>query len=123
MKIKSRKWLIREADRAFSVWIRNRDEKAFNGICPFCRKNRITDCFHFVTRAKYATRWDQRNAVGSCRGCNMRMEFDPHRFIQWFIRKHGVEAYDSLIADSNKISKHSNDALKDIIRIYCGTLT
>ena len=119
MKVKSRKWLIREADRVFSEHVRKESVKLYK-VCPFCLKNPIVDCFHFVTRAKYSVRWNPLNAVGSCRGCNIRMEFDPHPFIQWFLdNRGGREAYDALILESNQTGKFKDkDKLWGVINTF-----
>ena len=98
----------------FSIYIRTRDKRR-RGKCPFHEGFKpIECCFHFVTRAKYSIRWDPRNAVATCHGCNMRYEYDPHFAIAWFISEYGQEAYDVLIRDGNKISKFTSDDLRTI---------
>ena len=99
-----RKRLVAKLDSLFSSYIRMRDKRKNSGRCTFCFKP-IACCFHFVTRAKHSVRWDDRNAVASCFGCNYRYEFDPHFAIQWYIAKHGQEAYDILIYDGNRQAK------------------
>jgi hypothetical protein len=105
-KAKLRKRLIVALDKEFSEFIRG-----MFTACPFCGRP-VEHCFHFVTRAKYSVRWDERNAVGSCAGCNYRYEFDPHFAIQWFIAFRGLPAYEQLIQDGNKIKKWDNADLE-----------
>lgn len=101
-----RKRLIKALDKAFSLAVRAKCSK-----CTFCG-GPVDHCFHYVTRAKYSVRWDERNATGSCAGCNYRYEFDPHFAISYFIAFHGLPAYEQLIRDGNIISKHSNEDLE-----------
>ena len=114
----TRKGRVRKADKAFSVYIRQRDH-ALVGHCTFCPKP-IECCFHFVTRSKYATRWDPANCVGSCFGCNYLYESNPHQFINWYIKKHGLEGYQDLIRRSHEITKFSDDDLLDIEKKFGG---
>ena len=95
-----RKKLVATLDKLFSLAVRAKAEKNYGG-CFFDGKP-IEHCFHFVTRSKHSVRWDFTNAEGSCAGCNFRMEFDPHPYIQWYIRKHGLPAYEDLIRRSNE---------------------
>ena len=107
-----RKLLILKLDNLFSLYIRLKTKNTFGPYCPFCSKNPIECCFHFITRSKYSVRWDERNAVGSCHGCNYRMEYDPHKYVQWYIKNYGQEKYDELIKDSNIIRKLDNEDLR-----------
>ena len=111
-----RRKLVSEADRVFSLWIRNRDNKQY-GHCVFCKKP-IEHCFHFITRAKYSVRWDELNCTSSCRSCNYSMEYNPHPFIKWFLDKHGLATYEALILKSNQIAKFSTEDLQGIIEKY-----
>lgn len=111
-KKSNRKKLVEKLDKVYSLYIR-----ALYPICVFCGS--LTEhCFHFMTRAKYATRWDVINGVGSCRGCNFEMEFNPHPYVKWFIDKYGLEEYNNLIARSNVIPKYSNEELEAMIEFY-----
>lgn len=114
-----RKKVIRLLDAAFSNTVRA-ETIAEYGLCPFNCGRAIEHCFHFVTRAKYSVRWDRRNAVGSCAGCNYRYEFDPHFAITWYIDRFGLSAYEELIADGNKIAKLSTQDLRDKLEVMRG---
>jgi hypothetical protein len=112
-----RKKLVKTLDKVFSLYIRKRDSIENDGKCVFCRKP-IQHCFHFITRAKYATRWNEINAVGSCAGCNFENEFNPHKFIQWFLKKYGLKMYEDLIYESNLVHKFEPDDLSHMIEKY-----
>lgn len=95
MRKMSRKKAVKEADKWFSIYIRNRDIEEY-GKCPFCRIRAIDNCFHFFSRKVYVTRWEELNAIGSCRGCNMLMEFSPYQFYKWFADNYGQFSLDQL---------------------------
>lgn len=110
----TRRRLVAQLDIIFSLYIRMRD-KRLRGRCPFhdsCSFRPIECCFHFITRSKFSTRWDEQNAVGACHACNFKENFNNHIFISWYLSKFGKEQYESLIARSNRIAKHSIDDLE-----------
>ena len=116
----SRKSLVKKLDTLFSLFIRLRDRKKFS-YCPFPHRDGprlIECCFHFITRAKYATRWSEDNCIGSCNSCNFEYEFNPHPYIAWFIRANSQAAYERLIQQSRGILKFSNSDLSDKIEYY-----
>lgn len=73
-KKKSVQTLIKEADTAFSIFIRLRDADERGTItCPTCGTRvyyRDADCCHLITRGQMATRYEEMNAVGGCVECN-----------------------------------------------------
>lgn len=113
----TRKKAVKEADKWFSIYIRNRDIKEYV-LCPFCKKNYIDNCFHFFSRKVYATRWDENNAIGSCRGCNMLMEFSPYQFYKWFADNYGQFCLDLLNAKYNSKMVMKTDTIIAIAERY-----
>lgn len=118
----SRKRTVSQMDKIFSILIRTRDRLANNGLCVFGCGRPIECAFHFVTRSKYSTRWDETNTVGSCMSDNYTMEFNPHPYIHWYIKKYGVEAYENLVERSNKIAKFSTSDLREMLEHLKGQL-
>lgn len=108
-----RKTLINRLDDAFSNLVRRKTIKKYGGRCPFCFINPVECVFHFITRSKYSIRWDERNAIGSCRACNFRNKFDPHNFIVWYIKHNGVDSYIDLVKRGNKPADFSTTDLED----------
>lgn len=109
-----RKRLVAQLDAVFSLYIRMRDRAKTKGACVLgC--GFIEQCAHLITRAKHSVRWDPRNASGQCAGANIRHEYDPNPYTSWYIRQHGLEAYEALVRDSNRIAKFSNDQLRGIL--------
>ena len=111
---------VTKADSAVSLYIREKTRQAY-GVCPFCGKE-IQCCFHWVTRGKYSTRWDEDNVLGTCMGCNLDYEHNPHPYISWFIDNYGLDNYDQLIVKSNKIIKYDIFDLEEIILNYSNKL-
>lgn len=124
MKKQSRKAVVKEADKWFSLYIRAHTAREYNkhnrgyGLCPFCEKEEIQHCFHFFTRTNYSTRWAEENAIGSCAGCNFRMEFAPYPFYKWFADHFGQFALDELNRKHHAIAKFSTEDIKDIAVKY-----
>ena len=115
-----RRILVDKLDKQFSLLVRAISKREF-AVCPFCHIRQIECCFHFVTRAKHSVRWDLTNAVGSCHSCNYTMEYNPHPFVSWYIKRNGLDAYENLILRSNKIAKFGIGDLEDILQgIYDG---
>jgi len=111
-----RKKMVALADKALSLYIRKKTQETY-GACPMCG-GEIECCFHWITRSKYSVRWDLENVIGSCMGCNIDYEYNPHPYISWFIRKYGLDKYEQLIVKSNKIHKYELSDLQDIIDVY-----
>ena len=117
--MKPRKRAVQKADTAFSRYIRARD----NWTCFTCGRvgydrDGIMQCGHLITRAKYATRWNELNAVCQCSGCNMRHEYQPEIFTDAWIAKHGVDAYHDMVYKSNQLRKYTVDDIRDLTEHY-----
>ena len=100
MRIKSRKWLIRNLDKL----IADRAKRMAGKYCDFCHlrgkpREPVTDCFHFLSRAHFSSRWVSGNTWASCSGCNIRYEQDADfvpKIIQWYQDKWGQECWDKI---------------------------
>ena len=110
---------VNKADTAFSRYIRARD----NWVCFTCGKvgydrDGVMNCGHLITRGKHSVRWDERNAVCQCSGCNCRHEHQPEIFTALWIERHGVDAYHTLVYDSNQVAKRSIDEIDELADYY-----
>jgi len=81
-----------EADRLFSLYIRQRD-----GGCQVCGLSIALlrgdlQCMHGVSRRKFATRWDPANSWAGCSRCHLAMTLDPNRWHLWMEGRIGTEA-------------------------------
>lgn len=113
MKSNPRKKAVKKADEWMSKYIRARDAR-----CVTCGATENLTNSHLITRGKYATRWDEDNCYCQCSGCNMRHEYQPEIYTDWWITKHGEEAYHALVLKSNTPVKLSTDAIKKIAEYY-----
>lgn len=99
------------ADRAFSQYIRTRD----NWTCKRCNKRYepptvALHCSHFQGRGKEATRFDPRNADALCYGCHRYFTSHPAEHYQWQVAQKGQETVDELIRLSNTYKKKNRKA-------------
>ena len=81
-KPKSKTYWKKRADKAFSLYIRNRDQvcQANRTRPDTCESPYHLQCAHIVTRSYSATRLDATNAVALCRSCHMHY---THRPLEW----------------------------------------
>ena len=114
----SRKGAVREADKWFSLYIRELTRQKYGG-CPFCGKP-IEHCFHFFSRVNYATRWLVTNAIGSCAGCNLKMEYAPYEFYKWYANEFGQDLLDEVDKLHHTIAKLSTEELKEMAERFKG---
>lgn len=108
--------IVGKADKYFSLYIRARDNKKYNGICPICLSGTIEQCFHIISRKEYAIRWNEKNAIGSCAKCNMLFKQQPHRiFPALMLVIGGLEKYKKLCQMAKIKTKITNWDLEQII--------
>ena len=114
--------LVKKLDRVFAYYIRLRDIMP-NGIgkCISCGKikpYRELDCGHFYGRTNMATRFDEDNCNGECRGCN-RASSDHLIFYQEnLIKKIGIARFSSLREKAHSTKKWEAEELKRMIDYY-----
>lgn len=104
---------IDPADKAFSLYIRTRD----NWTCQRCGKKyepptSALHCSHFMGRGKEATRFDEENADSLCYGCHRYFTAQPAEHYQWQINRKGKKVVDSLIIRSNQYQKKDRKLAK-----------
>lgn len=73
-------------------------------VCPSPEKghSNIEQCGHLFTRSKKSLRWDLYNTNKQCSSCNLLHEFNPHRYVVWFINRFGLCKYLELGRESEK---------------------
>lgn len=97
---------IDAADKAFSNYIRTRD----NWTCQRCGgqyqpPTSALHCSHFMGRGKEATRFDPENADALCYGCHRYFTAQPGEHYQWQVRRKGQNTVDAIILRSNQYKK------------------
>lgn len=109
-KTTERKRLIKRLDDITREIVLLRD-----GRCVTCGKTDSLQCGHLITRARYGVRWDLLNCAVQCAGCNLRHEFNPEIYTNWFLRKYGLNEYQSLCHRSETQGKYSIGELEGIL--------
>jgi len=85
---------IKELDRVFSLFIRQRDADK-NGMvkCISCGKIvewKKSDCGHYINRRHMSTRFDEQNCNPQCRSCNRFSEGNMEGYRAGLIEKYGA---------------------------------
>lgn len=74
-KKRKRSTIVKELDKVFSLWIRQRNANLDGFVecftCGVVKHWKQIQCGHFMTRSRYSTRWDEENARPQCGKCNM----------------------------------------------------
>lgn len=96
-KAPERKTLVAKLDKITSEIVRRRD-----GECVLCGKRTGLQCGHVISRMKYAVRWDLTNTNTQCDGCNLHHNYQPHKYINWFIGKWGLKEWEALCRRAEK---------------------
>ncbi len=105
----TRKGLIRNLDAIVSKIVVKRDS-----WCVVCGTPNDPTCGHLFSRANYSTRWDLTNCHRQCLKCNLRHEYDPYPFNNWFILHFGKKAWDDLHAKHIQIKKWKDFELAEL---------
>lgn len=74
-----RKAKLRDADKLFSLFIRNRDGWA----CRKCGSVQNIQCAHIVSRRYRATRWSPDNAIALCARDHVKFTYRPLEWEAW----------------------------------------
>lgn len=73
-KVKSISKLMREADRLFSIKVREKGAQNDTNHCFTCGNGfliRHLQCGHYISRAVKCLRWEKNNCRPQCVGCNI----------------------------------------------------
>ena len=103
-KRSERKRAVTAADRAFSAYIRARD----NHTCVTCGSTQSPTCGHVFSKKNYATRWDEKNAYCQCWPCNFKHEFDPYPYTQYFLDRYGKVEWEELHMKWSSVTKFTS---------------
>lgn len=113
---------VKRLDGWFSKYIRLRDADSSGYVrCITCGTRKLwkeVDAGHFQTRAKYSTRWDERNVNAQCKGCNMVNGGQQYVHGLAIDKKFGEGTADELVILSNQIAKLSTREILDLAEEY-----
>lgn len=117
-----RSQLVKKLDQVFSQWVRQSNaNKRGDVVCFTCGKVshwKKVDAGHFQTRAKYSTRWDEKNVKPQCKGCNMKNGGQQYVFGLNLDKEYGEGTADAILYKSNQLAKFSNGDLEYMIAHY-----
>jgi hypothetical protein len=119
VKLKSRKFYVRELDKYWGDIARGLYKKSLGDWCCFCDirgvpKQLINQAFHFLSRGHYSTRWDIQNLWASCAGCNIAFEHQAdfvHKVIEWYKNNFGKEHWEALVKRHHEPAKFTRSDL------------
>jgi len=118
----TRKKLIARLDKVFSQWVRRKDADHRGYVeCWTCGKvlpwSRV-DAGHFQSRAKFSTRWDERNVKPQCKTCNGFRSGEQWKFARHLDRVYGEGTALEIEALSNTTKKFSSEELEALVDVY-----
>lgn len=120
----SRQTIMRNADEAFSLFIRTRDAQEYNGDyfrCISCGRVlpiEQADCGHYVNRAHMSLRFSESNCHAQCRHCNRFREGNIQDYRKGLIAKIGEQKVLLLEAQKNVTCKLSSFELELLAKHY-----
>lgn len=105
-KKKTRSQLIKELDKVFSIYIRNRDSD-WRGYgkcitCPKTKRWQEMDAGHYISRRFLGTRWNEKNVNIQCKGCNSFFSGRQDEYALVLIRRYGQQILKELNAEKKK---------------------
>jgi hypothetical protein len=118
IKRPTRSKLVKELDRVFSIFIRQRD---LPGRCYTCGQYTTVKgghAMHFISRASYRYRWDEDNVKGGCPRCNIFLKGNYVPYTLNMIREYGKEKVEEMERMKNTIYKVSDSEIMDKIAFY-----
>ena len=118
----TRKKLIARLDRVFSQWVRSKDADHRGYVqcftCGVWKHWKTVDAGHFQSRAKFSTRWDERNVKCQCKACNGFRSGEQYRFARNLDAEYGEGTALEIEVLSNTTRKYSVEELEALIDVY-----
>lgn len=97
--------LIKKLDVVFSEYIRRRNSVNGKACCVTCGKVdewKKMHAGHFMSRTKYATRWDEENVQVQCVRCNRFSQGEQYLFSLYLGADKAKELYDKSLTSWSK---------------------
>lgn len=94
-------WNLDRADTMFSLFIRRRDGRCMNPLCPngyqYGAEPAYLECSHFWGRGILISRFDPDNCMALCHTCHGNWEYDKQgKYREVMIRTIGYKRYKDL---------------------------
>ena len=109
--------LIKQAEKVFNAYIRNRDKEKG---CISCGKS-IDHAGHYFSAGHYSgLRFDETNVHGQCAGCNVFKHGNLVEYGIGLVNRYGTTYHIELLKKSreNKLRKWNRSELEEIIQKY-----
>lgn len=116
-KKESKSTLIKELDRVFSIFIRQRGK----GKCISCgavSEWKNMQCGHYIRRSVMNTRWDEDNCHSQCMPCNVFKSGNYPAYTLALMNRFGADIVEELNDRANQVRKWSKEELKEKIAYY-----
>lgn len=114
--------LVKKLDKVFSQYIRKRycDDNGYNTCftCGVTKHWSEVDAGHFMSRGKYATRWNEQNVQFQCKRCNGFRSGEQYLFAKHLDAVYGQGTADELVRKSNYTARFSVQELRELIMLY-----
>ncbi len=118
--------LKKELDRVFSIYIRQRTmNESRMTQCITCGKYAHWTAIqngHYQSRAKIATRWDEKNCAPQDIACNIFRHGEPEKFAAWIDTEYGPGTAEKLRGEAHKPFKLNRTWLEMKIAEYKGKI-
>ena len=121
---KKKPGLKAKLDRVFSLYIRSRDSKQFDGkyfrciSCGEIKTYEQADCGHYINRSIMATRYDEINCNAQCRKCNRFTEGNIQDYRKGLIVKYGIERVEILEMKKHNTAQFNDAIYEELIKYY-----
>jgi hypothetical protein len=113
----SRSRMIKEADRVFSIFIRERD-RGKPCVTSWISWEENFQCWHFASRRHLNTRWFEKNAHGQSPRDNCWWAGEQFKHGQAIDKMYGAWTAEGIMRLANDISKTSDEEILMHIRYY-----
>jgi hypothetical protein len=122
--MRSRQSLVKEADRVFSIHIRNRGANYGYNHCYTCSAYMPVEglqCGHFRPRRYLNTRWHPFNCWPQCNDCNVEKHGNLTKYKNKLVAQYGQDAVDAIYELSTGSEKITEEYIRNIIKTYKST--
>lgn len=119
--MRSRKSLIKEADRVFSLFIRSRGAPYGYNHCYTCGVYLPVDALqagHFIPRRYTNTRWHQLNVWPQCNHCNVELGGNLKKYEAKLTAQYSAEAISELWDLARTNDGLTDEEIREIIKKY-----
>ena len=121
MKKRKRSLIVKQLDKVFSEYIRRKDVNLDDFVdCFTCGRSyhwKKIQAGHFMSRARYSTRWDEENVRPQCYGCNVMQQGRQFEFAKNLDKESQGKA-DAMHVASLQTVKFADYELEEMIEDY-----